>query len=105
MSAKTIEQWAVALASERGYSAAEWEAAMQRAIRRGTLSFYIESTAPRIPRVLESELNGWLKLRNGESELDPPPLPANRAPASFRRPASPATGRHASRSTIGRPNR
>lgn len=102
MSAKTIEQWAVALASERGYSAAEWEAAMQRAIRRGTLGFFVESTAPRIPRVLESELNGWLKLRNGESELDPPPLPANRAPASFRRPASPATGRHATRASIGR---
>ena len=105
MSAKTIEQWAVALASERGHSPAAWETAMMSAIRRGTLGYFIESTSPRIPRILDSEINNWLKLRNGESELDPPPLPANRAPASFRRPASPATGRHASRATIGRPNR
>lgn len=102
MSAKTIEQWAVALASERGYSAAEWEAAMQRAIRRGTLSFYIESTAPRVPRILDTEVNDWLALRNGEAELvDSPPLPANRAPKSFRQPASPGAGHHASRLTIG----
>ena len=102
MSAKTIEQWAVALASERGYSAAEWEAAMQRAIRRGTLSFYIESTAPRVPRILDSEINAWLNLRHGEAEIDAPPLPRNKAPASFRRAASPATGRHATRASIGR---
>ena len=105
MSSKTLGEWAESLAAGRGHSAIEWETAMQSAIRRGTLGFFVESTAPRIPRVLESELNGWLKLRNGESELDAPPLPRNKAPASFRRPASPATGRHASRSTIGRPNR
>ena len=102
MTAKTLSEWAESLATERGHSPAEWETAMQSAIRRGTLSFFIESTSPRIPRILDSEINNWLKLRHGESELDAPPLPANRAPASFRRPASPATGHHATRATIGR---
>lgn len=103
MSSKTLHEWAVALAAERGHSPAEWETAMTRAIRRGTLGYFIESTAPRVPRILESELNDWLTIRNGESELvDAPPLPANKAPASFRRPASPGTGHHATRATIGR---
>ena len=102
MSSKTLSEWAESLAAARGHSPAEWEAALQAAIRRGTLGYFIESTSPRIPRILDREINNWLKLRNGESELDPPPLPANRAPASFRRPASPATGHHATRATIGR---
>ena len=102
MNSKTLNEWATQLADERGHSPAEWETAMQSAIRRGTLSFFIESTSPRIPRILDSEINNWLKLRHGEAELDAPPPPANRAPASFRRPASPATGHHASRATIGR---
>ena len=56
---------------------------MQCAIRRGTLSFFIESTAPRIPRILDTEVNDWLAQRNGEAELvDSPPLPANRPPMS-----------------------
>ena len=102
MSSKTLSEWAESLAAARGHSPAAWETAMQSAIRRGTLGYFVESTTPRIPRVLDSEINNWLKLRNGAAELDPPPLPANRAPASFRRAASPATGRHASRATIGR---
>ena len=102
MSSKTLSEWAESLAAARGHSPAEWEAALQAAIRRGTLGYFVESSAPRIPRILDSEINAWLKLRNGESELDPPPLPRNKAPASFRRAASPATGRHASRATIGR---
>ena len=102
MSSKTLGEWAESLAAGRGHSPTEWETAMQSAIRRGTLSFFIESTSPRIPRILDSEITGWLKLRAGEAELDAPPLTANRAPASFRRAASPATGRHASRATIGR---
>lgn len=101
MSSKTLPEWAAELASERGHSPAEWESAMVRAIRRGTLGCFVESTSPRIPRILESELNDWLTQRNGESELNAPPLPANRAPRSFRRPASPGTGHHASRLTIG----
>ena len=101
MSSKTLSEWAESLAAARGHSPAEWEAALQAAIRRGTLGYFIESTSPRIPRILDSEINNWLKLRN-ESELDPPPLTTNRAPASFRRPASPATGHHATRATIGR---
>lgn len=102
MNSKTLSEWAESLAAGRGHSPAEWESAMMSAIRRGTLGYFVESATPRIPRLLDSEITGWLKLRNGESELDaPPPPPANRAPASFRRPASPATGRHASRATIG----
>lgn len=102
MTSKTLHEWADHLTIERGHSPAEWEAAMVRAIRRGTLSFFIESTAPRIPRILESELNDWLTQRNGETELTAPqPLPLNKAPRSFRQPASPGTGHHASRLTIG----
>lgn len=102
MNSKTLNEWATQLADERGHTAAAWESAMQSAVRRGTLSFFIESTSPRIPRILDSEINNWLKLRNGESELDAPPLTTNRAPRSFRQPASPATGHHATRATIGR---
>ena len=102
MSSKTLHEWAAELASERGHSVEQWEAAIQRAIQRGTLGFFIESTAPRIPRILESELNDWLTQRNGETELTAPqPLPLNKAPRSFRQPASPGTGHHASRLTIG----
>ncbi len=102
MTAKTLSEWAESLATERGHSPAAWESAMMSAIRRGTLGYFVESTSPRIPRILDSEITGWLKLRNGEAELDAPPLPTNRAPASFRRPANPAQGRHATRATIGR---
>lgn len=105
MSSKTLGEWAESLAAGRGHSPAAWETAMMSAIRRGTLGYFIESTSPRIPRLLDSEINAWLNLRHGEAEIDAPPLPRNKAPASFRRPASPATGRHASRATIGRPNR
>lgn len=101
MNSKTIEQWAVALAAERGHSIVEWEQAMQRATARGTLGCFVESTSPRVPRILESEIRDWLTQRNGESELNAPPLPANRAPQSFRQQANPGTGHHASRLTIG----
>lgn len=101
MNSKTLSEWADELAAGRGHSGVEWECAMQRAIQRGTLGFFIESTAPRIPRILESELNDWLTQRNGESELDAPPLPVNRAPKSFRQPANPGAGRHGTRLTIG----
>ena len=99
---RTLYEWATELACGRGHSADEWATAMQTAIRRGTLGYVLDSTAPRVPRILESELNDWLTLRHGEAELSAPALPPNRAPKSFRQPASPATGRHASRATIGR---
>ncbi len=102
MSSKTLGEWAESLAAGRGHSPAAWETAMQSAIRRGTLGYFVQSDSPRVPRVLASEITGWLKLRNGEAELDAPPLTTNRAPRSFRQPASPATGHHATRATIGR---
>ena len=102
MNSKTLSEWAESLAAGRGHSPAEWESAMMSAIRRGTLGYFVESATPRIPRLLDSEINNWLKLRHGEAEIDAPPLPRNKAPALFRRAASPATGRHAIRASIGR---
>lgn len=102
MNSKTLHEWATELSAGRGHSPAEWETAIQRAIKRGTLSFFIESTSPRIPCILDTDIRDWLELRSGESELvDAPPLPSNRAPKSFRTPPSPGTGHHGSRLTIG----
>ena len=104
--AKTLHEWATELAAGRGHSADEWEAAMVRAINRGTLGYILESTSPRVPRILDSEMNDWLTIRDGERELaEQPPLPENRAPRSFRQPANPGAGIHATRATIGLRNR
>lgn len=102
MTSRTLHDWAEELAAGRGNSPDEWANAMQRAIRRGTLAVFTLAIAPRVPMIESDEIDAWLNQRGGESELDAPPLPRNKAPASFRQAASPGTGHHAVRGTIGR---
>ena len=101
MTSKTIEQWAIELSTGRGHTALEWANAMQRAVQRGTLAIFSLAIAPRVPMIESAEIDAWLTERNGEAEMDAPPLPANKAPKSFRQAPSPGTGHHSSRLTIG----
>ena len=100
---RTLDEWATELAAERGHSVGQWAIAMQRSIKRGTLAFYVESTSPRVPRILRTEIDAWLSDRFHPEDLvaADAALPTPRAPKSFRQPAAPGQGRHTSRLTIG----
>ena len=100
---RTLDEWASELAAGRGHSVAQWVIAMQRSIRRGTLTYFIESTSPRIPRILHAEIESWIRDRfhDEDLEVDTADLPALRPPRSFRQPACPQEGRHSSRISIG----
>ena len=104
---RTLNEWATELAAGRGHSVAQWTIAMQRSIKRGTLSYFIESTSPRVPRILRAEIESWIRDRFHPEDLEAvdTTLPTPRAPKSFRQPAAPMAGRHGSRMTIGMPRR
>lgn len=104
---RTLDEWAQSLAAARGHSVAQWTIAIMRSIKRGTLSFFIESTCPRIPRARRAEIESWIRDRFHPEDLeaDDADLPKPKAPRSFRHPAGPGAGRHASRLTIGIPRR
>lgn len=102
---RTLDEWAGVLCDlAPGYTQDQWNAALVRACQRGACGFFTTSTAPRTPRICASEVQGWLRYEMKPTDLaiplgEPPRL---KAPASFRSPASPAQGRHATRATIGR---
>lgn len=102
---RTLDEWAGVLCDHApGTIQDQWNAALVRACQRGILGFFSTSDAPRTPRINAKVVRDWLRYHFEPNDLtiplgEPPRL---KAPASFRRPASPATGRHASRSTIGR---
>lgn len=100
---RTLDEWASELAAGRGHSVAQWTIAMQRSIKRGTLSYFIESTSPRVPRIRRTEVESWIRDRFHDEDLvaADAALPTPRAPKSFRQPAAPGQGRHGSRMTIG----
>lgn len=101
---RALSEWAdVLTAMTPGYLTDQWNAALVRSCQRGTLGYFTVSTAPRTPRILSAEIDQWLRYRFVAADLaiplgEPPRL---KAPRSFRQPAAPGEGRHASRLTIG----
>lgn len=100
---RTLDDWASVLCDLcPGTIFEQWHAALVRGCQRGALGFYCASTAPRTPRICTSEIRDWLRYEKVDLSIpmggDPPRI---KIPRSFRQPASPAEGHHASRATIG----
>ncbi len=102
---RTLDEWAGVLCDlAPGTIHEQWNAALVRACQRGTCGFFSTSTAPRTPRIAAKEIRDWIRYHLEEGDLtiplgEPPRL---KAPRSFRSPADPAQGHHATRATIGR---
>ena len=102
---RTLDEWAGVLCDHApGTIHEQWHAALVRACQRGACGFFSTSTAPRTPRIAAKVIKDWIRYHFEPADLaiplgEPPRL---KAPASFRAPASPAQGQHATRATIGR---